>query len=79
MSALASAFPDQVVAAVGERSDRLAELRDAVERFPRHAALKHVARERGVPLREDVRAPLRRLTPAEAPALDEAVRPWLGG
>jgi len=78
VSALASAFPEQVVAAVRDRSDRLAELRDAVERFPRHAALKHVARERGVPLQEDVRAPLRALTPAEAAALDEAVRPWLG-
>jgi dihydrodipicolinate synthase/N-acetylneuraminate lyase len=79
VSALASAFPDQVVAAVRDRSDRLAELRDAIERFPRHAALKHVLRGRGVPLREDVRPPLRALTPAEAPALDEAVRPWLGG
>jgi dihydrodipicolinate synthase/N-acetylneuraminate lyase len=62
---------------VWERSDRLAELRDAIERFPRHAALKHVARVRGVPLREDVRRPLRPLTPVEATALDEAVAPWL--
>ncbi|MEN3341901.1 MAG: hypothetical protein V7644_1305 [Actinomycetota bacterium] len=79
VSALAGAFPDQVVAAVRDRSDRLAELRSEVERFPRHAALKHVARVRGVPLREDVRAPLRGLSAAEAAALDEAVRPWLDG
>ncbi len=79
VSALASAFPEQVVAAVRDRSDRLIELRDAVERFPRHAALKHVVRGRGVPLREDVRPPLRGLTAAEALALDEAVAPWLGG
>jgi dihydrodipicolinate synthase/N-acetylneuraminate lyase len=77
VSALASAFPEHVAAAVRERSDRLAELRDAIERFPRHAALKHVARVRGVPLREDVRRPLRPLTPVEATALDEAVAPWL--
>jgi dihydrodipicolinate synthase/N-acetylneuraminate lyase len=77
VSALGSAFPDQLAAAVRERSDRLAPLRDAVERFPRHAALKHVARERGVPLHEHVRAPLRGLTSAEAVALDEAVGPWL--
>jgi len=79
VSALASAFPEQVVAAVRERSDRLVALREVVERFPRHAALKHVVRGRGVPLCEDVRAPLRGLTAAEAAALDEAVRPWLAG
>ena len=28
-------------------------------RFPRHAALKAIDRARGVPIREDVRAPLR--------------------
>jgi dihydrodipicolinate synthase/N-acetylneuraminate lyase len=41
------------------------ELRAAVERFPRHAALKAIVRARGVPIEEDVRAPLRGLTQAE--------------
>lgn len=70
VSALASAFPERVVAAVRERSDELASLRESIERFPRHAALKHVVRRRGVPLQPDVRPPLRPLTPDEARALD---------
>jgi len=70
VSALASAFPERVVAAVRERSDELASLRDSIERFPRHAALKHVVRRRGVPLRPDVRPPLRPLTQAEERELD---------
>ena len=47
----------------------LAELREAIERFPRHAALKAVVASRGVPIREDVRRPLRGLTAAERDAL----------
>ena len=70
VSALASAFPERVAAAVRERSDELASLRETIERFPRHAALKHVVRRRGVPLQPDVRPPLRRLTPDEARELD---------
>jgi dihydrodipicolinate synthase/N-acetylneuraminate lyase len=49
---------------------RLAEVRNAIERFPRHAALKRIAARRGVPMREDVRAPLRGLTDDERRALD---------
>ena len=78
VSALGSAFPEQVARAVRERSDELAALREAVERFPRHAALKRIVARRGVPLRPDVRAPLRDLTPAEQDALFDAVEPWLG-
>jgi hypothetical protein len=48
----------------------LDEVRAAVERFPFHAALKAVAAARGVPLREDVRAPLRRLRGEERAALE---------
>ena len=70
VSALASAFPERVTAAVRERSDELAPLRESIERFPRHAALKHVVRRRGVPLQPDVRAPLRPLTPDEERDLD---------
>ena len=42
----------------------------AIERYPRHAALKHVLQRRGVPIREDVRAPLRQLTDDERRELD---------
>jgi dihydrodipicolinate synthase/N-acetylneuraminate lyase len=73
VSALASAFPERVAAAVRERSDELSELRATIERFPRHAALKRVAARRGVPIAPEVRAPLRQLTPAEERDLDAAV------
>ncbi|MGI9112571.1 MAG: dihydrodipicolinate synthase family protein [Gaiellaceae bacterium] len=69
VSALASAFPEQIAAAVREPSAAtsvaLGELRAGIERFPRHAALKCVLGGRGVPVREDVRAPLRGLTDDE--------------
>jgi dihydrodipicolinate synthase/N-acetylneuraminate lyase len=81
VSALASAFPEQLVAAVREptpeRAARLGELRAAIERFPRHAALKAVVGRRGVAVREDVRAPLRLLEADERAKLFEAVEPWL--
>jgi dihydrodipicolinate synthase/N-acetylneuraminate lyase len=74
VSALASAFPEEVAAVVHEPSvegaARLAELRAAVERFPRQAALKRVLGRRGLPVREDVRAPLRGLTVDEREELD---------
>jgi dihydrodipicolinate synthase/N-acetylneuraminate lyase len=66
VSGLASAFPDVVVEAVRSGDSTAAgALRAQVERFPRHAALKEVVRARGVPIRPDVRPPLRGLTPAE--------------
>jgi len=77
VSALASAFPERVAAAVGDpdgdEAAGLGELRAAVERFPRHAALKRIVARRGVPIREDVRAPLRGLTDDERVELDR----WL--
>ncbi len=66
ISALASALPEKVVAV----DPRLKEIRDAIERFPRHAALKRIAVRRGVPMREDVRPPLRALTAEERTELD---------
>jgi dihydrodipicolinate synthase/N-acetylneuraminate lyase len=70
VSALASAFPEVVAAAVrGEDVDPGA-LRAQVDRYPRHAALKHVLVRRGMPIREDVRPPLRGLTPTERAELD---------
>jgi dihydrodipicolinate synthase/N-acetylneuraminate lyase len=76
VSALASAFPERVAAVVREPTESgalaLAELRAAVERFPRHAALKFVLGLRGLPVREDVRRPLRQLTDDER----EELRSW---
>jgi dihydrodipicolinate synthase/N-acetylneuraminate lyase len=79
VSGLAAAFPEEVAAVVraptAEGAAGLAELRAFVERFPRHAALKHVLASKGVPVREDVRGPLRQLTPEERQELDR----WLEG
>lgn len=72
VSALASAFPERVAAAVRERGE-LSELRATIERFPRHAALKRVVARRGVPLSPEVRPPLRQLTPDEERALETAL------
>lgn len=81
VSALATAFPELVAAAVhapsAERAERLSDLRAEIESFPRHAALKHVLGLRGVGVREDVRRPLRQLTDAERARLDELVPAWL--
>jgi dihydrodipicolinate synthase/N-acetylneuraminate lyase len=66
VSGLAAAFPEVVVAAVQSGDSTAAgELRTVVERYPRHAALKAVVAARGVPMREDVRRPLRQLTDDE--------------
>src|SRR5215212_372281 len=69
VSGLASAFPDKVAAVVKEPTEagavELGELRSAVERHPRHAALKYILGLRGVPVREDVRRPLRQLSAGE--------------
>jgi dihydrodipicolinate synthase/N-acetylneuraminate lyase len=74
VSALASAFPRDVAAVVRDPTSngagRLAELRAFVERFPRQAALKRLLGRQGVPVREDVRAPLRGLTTEERDELD---------
>jgi dihydrodipicolinate synthase/N-acetylneuraminate lyase len=82
VSALASALPREVAAVVRDPTaagaDRLRELRTFVERFPRQAALKRLLGRQGVPVREDVRAPLRSLTDAERAELDtwhDALRP----
>jgi len=70
VSGLASAFPEVVVEAVRTGDSGAAgELRAIVERYPRHAALKAVVRAKGVPLREDVRGPLRGLTDEERGSL----------
>jgi dihydrodipicolinate synthase/N-acetylneuraminate lyase len=70
VSGLASAFPEVVVEAVRTGDSAAAgELRTIVERYPRHAAMKAAVRAKGVPLREDVRGPLRGLTHEERGSL----------
>jgi dihydrodipicolinate synthase/N-acetylneuraminate lyase len=76
VSGLAAAFPREVAEVVraptADGAIRLGELRAAVERFPRHAALKFLLSQSGLPLQEDVRAPLRRLTGSER----DELRAW---
>jgi dihydrodipicolinate synthase/N-acetylneuraminate lyase len=78
VSALASALPrhvgDVVRAPSPEGAERLGELRAFVEQFPRQAALKRLLSLQGVPVHEDVRAPLRTLTADERDELDS----WFG-
>lgn len=69
VSGLATAFPGVVAALVHERSAsahaRVVALRDGLAGVPFHAALKEILVARGVPVRTDVRAPLRTLTDEE--------------
>ena len=76
VSGLATVFPGAVARAVHERvtdATELARLREGLQRFPFHAAAKHALGRQGLPIREDVRPPLRRLTAAERQELDQ----WL--
>jgi dihydrodipicolinate synthase/N-acetylneuraminate lyase len=73
VSGLAAAFPELVARVVHERAGDLSPVRAGVERFPFQAALKRIVARRGIPIREDVRAPLRTLTDAERHDLDQ----WL--
>jgi dihydrodipicolinate synthase/N-acetylneuraminate lyase len=81
VSALATAFPERVAACVREptveRAAGLAALRSDVERFPRHATLKYVLKSRGVAVGDEVRAPLRELTPDERAEIDLLLPGWL--
>ena len=75
VSGLATAFPGEVAAAVrGVPGPDLESLRDGLEQFPFHSGAKRVLRRRGVPIREDVRRPLRGLTEDECDELDR----WFG-
>ena len=74
VSGLASVFPEQVVALVRERDGDVSALRRKLDGYPFQAAAKYVLGRRGVPVREDVRAPLRRLREDEKRELDA----WLG-
>ena len=71
VSAIASAFPELVAAAVRDPgSADLGPVRDAVQRYPFQAALKTVLIARGVPITSDVRRPLRGLTDSERKELE---------
>jgi dihydrodipicolinate synthase/N-acetylneuraminate lyase len=74
VSALASTFPELVAAAVRDRGGvDLGLVRAALERFPFQAAAKVVLARRAVPVRPDVRRPLRLLTNEERRELEQ----WL--
>jgi dihydrodipicolinate synthase/N-acetylneuraminate lyase len=80
VSGMAAALPEVVRAALDDPSDanaaRLRDVRAAMEASgPFIAAAKHVLGLRGLPVRPDVRAPLRPLTDAERRALDAALGP----
>src|SRR6266571_4824075 len=71
VSALASAFPELVTAAVRNPDNAdLGPVRTAMERFPFQAAAKVVLARRGVPIGPDVRRPLRTLTDEERAELE---------
>jgi dihydrodipicolinate synthase/N-acetylneuraminate lyase len=77
VSALASTYPELVAQLVREPSEEgaaeLAALRGTLQRYPFQAAAKVALRCRGVPIREDVRRPLRMLTSGEREELER----WL--
>jgi dihydrodipicolinate synthase/N-acetylneuraminate lyase len=71
VSALASAFPELVVAAVRDPAAAdLGPVREQMQRFPFQSALKTVLAHRGVPVGPDVRRPLRTLTDHERAELE---------
>jgi dihydrodipicolinate synthase/N-acetylneuraminate lyase len=73
VSGLAAVFPAEVARLVHERSGDVGPLRASLERFPFQAAAKFCLGRLGVPVREDVRRPLRMLLPEEKTELAE----WL--
>jgi len=73
VSGLAAVYPERVVTLVRDRVGDAPELRRTLDRYPFQAAAKFVLGRRGVPVLEDVRPPLRRLTDDERRELDE----WL--
>jgi 4-hydroxy-tetrahydrodipicolinate synthase len=74
VSGLAAAFPDVVRAALdqpdADAEARLTQLRATMQAQPFIASVKHVLGRRGVPVRSDMRAPMRPLTSEESSALD---------
>jgi dihydrodipicolinate synthase/N-acetylneuraminate lyase len=81
VSGLAAAFPEPVVALVRDATVEAAaeagRLREALQIAPLIPAAKRALACRGVPVREDVRAPLRPLTDDERDEIDQVVVQWL--
>jgi dihydrodipicolinate synthase/N-acetylneuraminate lyase len=80
VSGLAASFPDAVVPLVREPTpeagERATTLRASLQRLPFHAAAKAALALRGVPLKAEVRAPLRGLTEAEHAGVERIVAAW---
>lgn len=78
VSGLASAFPETVARLVHDRDPdahrRVVALRDALADIPFHAAMKAVLADRDVPVRQDVRPPLRTLTDEEHAVVRQLMR-----
>ncbi len=81
VSGLAAAFPEPVAALVREptleATAEVGRLRSALEAAPLIPSAKRALGQRGVPVREDVRAPLRLLTDEERDEVDRVVAEWL--
>ena len=73
VSGVAAVFPERVARLVHERTGDVAEVRAQFERFPFPAVAKFLLGRLGVPVREDVRRPLRKLLPEEKAELER----WL--
>jgi dihydrodipicolinate synthase/N-acetylneuraminate lyase len=77
VSGLAAAFPEEVRAGLDQPDEaaeaRLSAVRSAMEAQPFIASVKHVLGRRGVPVRGDMRPPMRPLLSEEAAALDAAL------
>jgi dihydrodipicolinate synthase/N-acetylneuraminate lyase len=73
VSGLASVFPELVARLVRERAGDVSAVRAALGRYPFQAAAKFCLGRLGVPIREDVRRPLRALSPDETSELEQ----WL--
>lgn len=75
ISALAASMPELVAGVVAAPTragaERLAQVRATVDGLQRHAALKRLLVRRGIPIRPDVRPPLRDLSEPERARLDE--------
>ena len=81
VSALGSVWPEVVASLVHDRSPgaarRVEHLRDMLAKLPFHAALKAALAARGLPVRDDVRAPLRGLTSKDRTLLRDTIGDFL--
>jgi dihydrodipicolinate synthase/N-acetylneuraminate lyase len=82
VSGVAAAFPEAVGAMVGgptpEQSALVTSLRDVLSEHPFQAAVKEALGLRGLPVRPDVRAPLRPLSPGATRRLKAELERLLG-